>query len=103
MHVCVTGTATDHLRNSDDHRLRLIAKSPESAIDTRNSSQPNPRRTQKRVDEIVASESPGDEDGHVLTVRRMNGNVASDVGKDFSMSHGLKSKLAPVRVGGDYG
>jgi hypothetical protein len=55
------------------------------------------------VNEIVASKGPGNEDGHVLTVRRVHGDVASDVGKDFSMSHGLESELAPVGVGGNYG
>lgn len=67
----------------------------------RSLAEPNQRRTQKRVNEIVPSEGPGNEDGHVLTVRRVHGDVASDVGKDFSMSHGLESKLAPVRVGGN--
>lgn len=58
--------------------------------------------TKQRVNEIVSSESAGHQDGNVLAIRSMDGDVAANMGKDLSVAHSLKSQLTPIGMGGDY-
>jgi hypothetical protein len=57
--------------------------------------------TKQRVDKVISSKSTGHQDGHVLAVGSMNGNVAADMGKDLSVAHSLKRQLTPVGVSSD--